>query len=39
MQSNNADRGPGFIAIGKMALIVDREFFVKYLDKILKVIL
>jgi hypothetical protein len=33
---DSQDRGPAFIAFGKMALIVDREVFIPYLRDILK---
>ena len=32
---DSQDRGPAFIAFGKMALIVDREVFIPYLGQIL----
>lgn len=37
-QPNNNDRGQGFLSIGKMAGIVDRETFAKYVDTILRLI-
>ena len=37
-QPGNKDRGQGFLAIGRMASIVDRETFLRYVDSILRLI-
>lgn len=33
-QPNNKDRGQGFLSIGRMAGIVDRDTFIRYVDSI-----
>ena len=35
---NNKDRGQGFLSIGRMAVIVDRDTFIRYVDSILRLI-
>jgi hypothetical protein len=37
-QPGNKDRGQGFLSIGRMATIVDRDTFIKYVEPILKLI-
>ena len=37
-QPNNNDRGQGFLSIGRMASTVDREFFIKHVENVLRLI-
>ena len=37
-QPNNKDRGQGFLSIGRMAAIVDRDIFIRYVDGVLRLI-
>lgn len=38
-QPNNKDRGQGFLAIGRLASIVDRETFLRYVESVLILIM